>query len=539
VVGWLEVAPEDLAAGPAEVELELASTGRPTSSVLEQRLARRKLESRSDAAGFFQIQGVAPGEYRLIAHHPRAGTGSFFPVEVEDGKETALPSPVALHPPAPLQIGVSPAVDPHGKPWDLTILELNRDRTAIRSQITGKVDGEGFWRSRPLAPGPYRVSLASSDGSRWEQREVDVAGVEQEVVFFLDLVEVGGHLAVGEEPVPGTVWFGGRRGDTSLRMVSDEEGTFRGVLPRGGTWRVDVAVVSPPIEKTLSLEVRPPKGRCAAEVEIRLGSGEVEGEVLDEAERPVAGAAVWFSELFEASAGPRLARTDGKGQFRFAGVEDGQHLLRAYRFAAEGQESTPEVRVEVSGNRAAPRVRLQLQKQRRLRGVVLSSAGPVPGTSLSVSLPGSGGQIVPGTTSDVEGRFHLEVPPSLGELAITVLPPGLAAACLRLFPSLSGELTVPVADHGGTVRVRGTAVARRGTFRGLTLLVDGVPCSLGALSRWMATYGERGEVLLLPRLSPGLYQACWQDVEVPDSQARCEQGWLAPGGELILDLGQP
>lgn len=541
VVGWLEAGePGALEGRPAQVVLERASASVVTSSAERQRFDRSKLEAASTASGFFQLAGVPPGEYRLVATHPKAGEGSFFPLRVEADRETALPHPVKLYPPAPIRAGVSPPQDPLGQPWKISVLEFNHSRTAVRSQLQGTVDEGGFWTSRPLSPGPYLVTLASSDGARWQQEEVEVAGVPREVDFLLQMVEVEGRVLLGSEPAAGHIVFGGRRGATSVPMESDEGGEFEGLLPHAGKWRVEVLLPEPKVEKLLTLEVEEPEGGRPARVEIRLGDGRIEGQVVDAEGREVAGASVWLAERFEGSAGPRITTSDSQGEFSFPGVEEGEHFLMAYRFSPGGQEATEEARVEVAEDHTVPRVELRLEAHRRLEGIVLSPAGPVPGADVSVDLPSEGGRIQPSTTTDVEGRFSLEVPTSEREVTLTVLPPGFALTCRRLFIPEEGPLAVPVSDLGGRLILRGTAVARRGSFRGFTLSQDGAPCGMGAVSRWLNAYGQKGEDLLFDRLAIGLYQACWRDVEAPEGGSpHCEEDWLPPGGELELDLTAP
>ena len=520
-----------------KIQLELSSAGAVGSPAARAQLARRALAASAGSDGFFVLTAVPAGEYRLRAEHPSAGTAVRFPVVVREGLETRLPQAVELQPPASLQVSVFPATDPRGRPWEATILAMEAGGSSARNQLHERLRAEGSWASEPLEAGSYKVILQAADGSRWAERDVTLSGRPSQVEFFLDAVEVEGTLSLAGLPVEGTLWFGGRRGMTHVRIKTDENGRFRGVLPRPGRWRYDVATDEPSIEKTLGIEIEAPPPGESARLEIDLGAGRVEGEVLDENGEPASRALVWFSELTAAAAGPRRAFTDENGEFVFEGVQEGDHFIRAYHLSDERQMGSPEVPVEVRTDEATPRVTVRLQAPRRIEGTVVAGTGPVAGASLLVSVGGSGGRIVPQTRTDAAGFFRLDVPPDLHPVPVTVAPPGAALTCVPLQPGPDGPISLPVPIGGGTLRI--TVRSPEGepvTPTRFTLTRDGAPCSRGALLPWLKTYGEKGESLTFRRMAPGLYEAC---LPSHGEEENCQESWLAEGGEVSLDLPTP
>jgi hypothetical protein len=533
VSGRVEADPEALGAQPVRLQLEPIRAGRTRQEGDPRRTEPESLSAEAGAAGFFQLRGVPPGQYRLVATHPAAGTGSAFPVDVERDRETALPGALALHLPARIEVVALPPADWRERPWRVEVMEMNAEGTAVRAQWQGAVDESGSWKSRPFGPGRYLVAVKDADGSGWHQETLTLAGSDQRVTFVPDLVDVEGELLLGGEPVSGTVWFGGRRGATHVR-VEAEHGAFRGVLPRAGDWKVDAVTEEPRIERTQKVEVSNPEDGGAAWVSVRLPTGRLEGEVVDGDGQPAAEALVFLTEKSPDIAGPRWVKSDGEGRFSFQGVPEGTHLLQALQVVREGRQSSAETPVELDEEGRSPLVRLELLAQPRIRGIVLAPAGPVAGAGVAAEVAGEGTQIFPQDRTDAAGRFALDVPAGQRDLAVTITPPGFSFTCASLGTG-GGEVPVVVDPLGGTLRLRLQGGGSPDALRLLRVVLNGVPCNSNAFSRWVLAYGRLGEEIVAPRLAPGDYRICWSPQA--GKGETCRQGWLRAGSDLEMAFG--
>lgn len=531
------------AAGSCKIRLAPQATGpSPAAADAGKRLDRTTV---ADARGFFHLAGVAPGTYRVTAEQAGFAPASFFPLTVLADSESALREPLVLRPPLRLAVQIDPPLTPLGRPWHLSLASPGPSGLP-EPRFSDPVAPSGLWTRAGLAPGTYTVLVADESGSTWLGQEIDVqAGEDGEARIHLDLdvVEIEGNLRLGREPLSAKLWFGGRSGAPGLALESDEKGDFSGFLPREGLWQVDVAAADPVILRTLrGIEVRRPKGRRAARVDLELPDGRASGTVVDAQGEPVRGAVVRL-EIPE-----RIEQADQEsgedGRFAFRGLPAGTVRLSA---ATQFRRSKP-AEIRLDGRSAAPAVRLTLRDLRSLRGSVAGTGGGVPGASILARHPD---QLETDTaTTDAAGSFTLTTSRS-PFLDLIFLPPGYALRTLRLTGEAPSNWTVPVETHGGTLQLEDIAgfdpdlPPSSLTF----VLHQGIPLHLPVLAQWAQLNGLTPSAatgrLVVPQMEAGDYALCRIPASrLPElsrgivSPARCSAtGYLAPGGQLTLRLG--
>ena len=87
--------------------------------------------------------------------------------------------------------------------------------------------------------GAFSVEITDEAGGRFGGLDYLEVVSDLAATVELDLVPVVGRLMLDDVPVPGLVFFGGRRTSPELTFRSDDDGWFRGALPGREGWRVD------------------------------------------------------------------------------------------------------------------------------------------------------------------------------------------------------------------------------------------------------------------------------------------------------------
>lgn len=494
-----------------------------------------------NAQGFFVFEQVAPGGYTVVAHQPGYAPSTALRIELVEDRETALREPIVLRPPLRLAVHVTPPIAPQGERWRLELARQRPIGDQYDLAASGPADEEGVWEVEGLPPGSYRLELFDPAGNPLvaEGPLLLDSGEGLELAISVDLLEVSGRVFVGDEPLAGAeLWFGGRYGETRVRVGAGEEGEFATSLPRSGDWLLDVLSEDPRVvHRGRTVEV--PAG--GGELEIRLPGTRVRGRVLDEAsQRPVGSSVVRFARA-DRQAGASAALADGKGEFELWALDPGSYLVQAESGEARSEMSAVEVR---SGSEP-PALTLVLRRRRALAGLVTSEHGGVPGARVEI-LPFAGaGELVemsvPTVVTDAAGRFEVEVPSATREVLITILPPGFGLTLVR---AGIDDLAVPVAPPDGTLRLaRPTSDAAAAGAEVELVMVDGQPVDLPTLIAW-ATLNQgitSASELVVSAMPAGSYRYCLlrfdEALAVFAGRAqptRCAAGLLTPGGELVL-----
>jgi len=456
VVGILEMPRSETGGSErASVTIEPQVIVDGQSATERTRRGRTSNHAAADARGFFQVAGLAPGVYRLRAQAGKL-EAQRETLKVDPGAELDLGT-LLLEPPPSIEVTVDPPGGLDGTPWIVEALQRANQGGAVVGSIELDLVAPGRWRGS-LRPGPYILTVRDRDGARWSGQEVTVDRRSEIFSVFLDFVPLEGRVLAGEEPLTSDLWFGGRKGLVSFKMSTDEDGHFIGVLPRSGNWRVDLRSRDGEITRTFyEVEVPSPSANEPAWVALELGSGLVEGRVVDESSQDVPGALVLL--LSGEGTGFRAEKiSDTEGRFSFGGLSAGNYMIRAYRQSEVGIESSEVEAVQlVDDDSESLAHQIRLGRQSVVNGKVMAPQGPISGASVT-AYPTQGGRPVAGfapqSRTDIHGRFSLSAPPDADRLDVTVMAPGYAMTTFSVDrPAFGQELQVLLAEAGGTVRV--------------------------------------------------------------------------------------
>lgn len=464
--------------------------------------------------GFFQFAGLKPGAYQLVVVQPgysRAVRG----VEVKESLEAVLNEPLVLGKPRELDLAVVPPAGPDGESWTV---EIRDSASASPGAVIGAgVARGGAFRWRELRSGQhYWVSLKTSAGEPWhfgEEGFVADAPVVKHTVR-VDLESVAGRVFLGEEPLQAEMLFGLKQ-NLRIRMVSDGEGRFLGVLPRLGRWSVRVTSTDSAINRDVDVDVvRAPSG--SGEMEIRLSDLGLSGVLVDEAGSLLDIPATVFV-LNPGVRGPEQVEVAG-GRFRARGLPPGGYVLSADSQAL----ASDRVAVRLTDGEDPEPIRLVMKKKGRLSLRVVGPDGaPIPRVPVAIS-PGPGGLV---------GLTRYRWTDAAGRLDWREAAPGETSQCLTLYGGsrlASRILSVPIGPEEQVIRLESIGgVVVTDPESGPTdvvLLHDGCSVTRSHFEHW----GHKD----FPLLEPGTYTAC----VAPDLRPNeaCTTGVLQPMGRLAL-----
>jgi hypothetical protein len=293
------------------------------------------------------------------------------------------------------------------------------------------------------------------------------------------------------------------------------------------------------------VEVQPKPGSDRAEVELGLPNTLLRGKVVDEAGKPIPKAIVAAQPNGAVREGLVQAFADDEGLFALSGLPPGPALVQAD--AGSDRYAHP-VEVSISEDREPEPIVLVARAQKRLKGTVVSTAGPVPGARLRATPAGIPVILSASATTGAGGEFELFLPPQARDVLLTVSAPGFAFRMLRLPVPAEGGVTVGVEQIAGTLVVE-TMEPLDGmdpNGPGVYVLRDGAVAGLTSLRAWAMASGvppSDPQRSVIPRIEPGEYQACLilpgerpgLDFGIVPPQ-RCARGTLIPNGELALKL---
>jgi hypothetical protein len=391
---------------------------------------------------------------------------------------------------------------------------------------------------RGLAAGGYRVAVRTSRGALLHQRFVELGPGSGPLALRLRFVPLEGRVRLGPEPLRARLVLVDEAGGEPVRLESDDEGRFQGLLlaaPDAGETRltVEARAQHPPVRRRLTgVPLTLPAGAAGAWLDLALPVFAVRGTVVSAEGAPRAGVEV----ALEGEAGGMRAAvtTDEAGRFDVAALRPGSYLAVAR--SAEGAVSEP-TPLEVSDG-VESELRLVLGRPARLAFRVVSSLGPVAEAAVQV-------WIAPGvprgfTRTDPEGRFEVHLPPGTSEVGLTVAAPGHALKLTRL-PADEGQ-TIRLEASGGRLLLDLQRAGRGPEGATAYVVRDGAIEAAGALGGWgRADAGPAGGPTAVDPIEPGVYALC---LAGPDEVAalwrgalpseRCRTGRVEPGRSLTL-----
>lgn len=539
VVGWVQTASGPAVSKEAKVTLSPRALGRSGAAEDDRRLAARAFTAEVSERGFFHFAGVPAGSYIVTATQPGFAPASTAAVEVLAGLETEIQAPLVLQPPAELVVRLVPALSPFGERWRLRLFRTGAGPQNLEAVAEGQATEEGSWNARNLASGPYQLWVEDTAGARWVHQEVAVDPGAAPLEIAVPLVEVRGRARVGKAPLAAALWFGdaARR---RIRFDSDAEGRFDGFLPAEGIYQVRLESEAESLRMSLGeVEVRVRPGKRVADVEIALPDTRLRGKVVDDAGRPVPGAAFTAMSLGERRA-PHQGMTGEAGTFEVRGLPEGRLAL-----AASFEELESEwAEVALTEGQEGPEVQLTLRRQQPVRGRVTAAGNGIPGARI-LPLPDFGAVPVlhaAPLATDATGGFELRLPPGTPGLTLVVMAPGFALRLVRILATAPPDpLEIAVEPNGGDLILDLPSLPEPGAPRAPrpVLLRDGLLVPWQLLGTWASFQGQPPADptrLVVPQVEAGEYLLCPARAAADGGTAGCARGYLAPGGELHLRL---
>jgi hypothetical protein len=548
VAGWVEV--EEGAIDPACRARLTLLTGPGSGAQIAEKVwsTAREVPVRKD--GFFQLMGVAPGNYSLEIRQPGFASATVRPIEVWPRLESFLRQPVTLRRPIQVELAISPQLDWLGRPWQVLVFRqtdagAGRDDTAYN----GPADDQGVVKIPGQAPGLFSVHVSDGLDNQLYTKNLRITGPgDARQTIDLKILTVRGTVTLGKEPLAATMWFGGRYGATGVKMESDRDGKFQGILPRDGWWGVQIASLQPKFETRVRVNVEA-NTQERATVEINLPATRVFGKVLDDDGRPLP------SAIFSLSTDEDnvVTDTDGAGNFEVRGLPEGLAYAAATFSSAQGHWSSDRISFFLREGEDVGPLELRAHKEKRLSGTVQSARGPVPGAGITVVPLRPTLMFGDSVRTELDGTFTAQVPASTEMADVIVSPPGYA---LRAFAVPLGETaqSLTVDGESGTLVLLGPEDSKEAGKESISLWVfqNGLPLPWNELAHWSRDHGKlsvgsQKKEVEVPEMAPGEYRAClatqsvlvsWQASGFSAPLAKCTTGQLTAGGTLRLDLSQ-
>lgn len=500
-------------------------------------LQRTAVEREVRKDGFVQLTGLAPGSYVLEVSQPGYPPAKASPVVVKPGAETFLRDLLILKRPLDISFEISPAVDWLGRPWRALVLRDDPTMRVSPVLFEGAANSEGLFTVRDQSPGRFRVSVQDSLGNRLYSDSLDVEAASAAQRIEIKLIDLEGSLRLGDEPLAATLWFDGRSMAGSIRMESDTEGSFHGVLPREGVWRIEIESQEPALRTWTRAKVQ--AGRSGrATLTLDLPDARVFGRVVDERGQPIPEAQV---VLIAEGIDPVMAVTGADATFDVRALPEGTAWL-----AAESKDRVSgRTLITLVEDRAIGPIELRVRPLKELTGTVSSNQGPVPGARVMLlSYPSGAGDAA---TADDAGGFRVKIPESATRLVAIVSAPGFA---LRAFPASAdgAPLALTVSEAGGDLEVTLPWDPEEFLERGRVLVFfqNGLPLPANIPSQWAYDHGQpreiKGRTFRIPNVAPGDYRVCLtaqgnpMDVVLAEADS-CDAGTLNPGATLMLRPG--
>lgn len=302
------------------------------------------------------------------------------------------------------------------------------------------------------------------------------------------------------------------RGEATIE--ADDDDVIEARHPEHGVAR-GVVDFQAQIEKVVRIQFN------AHAAQYYTGDGRIEGRVIDASGQPVSDA------LVAAMRGGRHPRatvlSDAEGRFVLEGLDRGRYFMRA---AARGFAPVYRARVAVGSN-----VELQLGEEGRLRGLVTSADGPVPGFAVAVerrvgNLQSNHAASV--AEYDPNGRFEVDGLAS-GRYRVTASAPGYASAEAEVEVRAGSTADVGRLELGTPGGVRGIVMSGEEPVSGARVSLEG---RLGnaEMPTAQTTLTDASGAFSLTGLSPGRTSLI---VAAEGHHARITSGIIVEAGETV------
>jgi hypothetical protein len=550
LAGWIV----DGLGGMAQVRGRVEAIATPRMSDKDQ-LAK---VVESDGYGFFQLGPLDPGVHQIRALAD-VRVSLRTPVKVELGKETKLPTPLAVRPTATLGVNVSPREDPDAKRWKVRLVGVRGPRTATieADEIVG-VDGR--WMKEKLPSGPYVLTIHRADGSTWYREQFELEPPGREVDVVPGQLRVTGSIHIGDEPLATDLAIREQTTGLEVELKSGPNGSFEGWLPRfdiaSARWSLRLRERASFLK--MSYEGMVPDLATSDEVHfaIKIPSNAIEGTVTDEKGLPQQ-ASVLAQSLEAGNADalrsllPAQTVSDPeKGRFAIRGLPPGKYgvyaLVPTDDVGASIQSETAMITIEAEHG-ATERASLVFRRTDGIVGRVRTLDGAsVQDATVFALATETPYMPMPMVRTDADGFFVTSVPKTASSVDVLVEAVGVGRRATRQQVASGEPLDVRLdPESNGTLIVVSDG---RSASRKVLVYHEGVSDSWDNLARWGRWNGSVGgtDELRVPLMAPGTYRACTSgsmrdsiDASADKLPDRCVEGYLPPAGELRLIVPTP
>ncbi|MBV8544910.1 MAG: carboxypeptidase regulatory-like domain-containing protein [Acidobacteria bacterium] len=470
--------------------------------------------ARSNAKGFFQFKGVAPGDYSIRGEGKGGLTTEPEHVEVLAGVAAELNASLLLDLPKKLTVIVFPRLDPYGDRWIVRMVS-NNPRHA-RGEVMGEspVSNAGDWTHTRLIAGTYEVDVLTSRGELWKVQEVTIEHDDVTVAVACLSATITGSVKLGEHPLKASLSFGG---ENWPKIESDSEGRFTGAIPPGEQEERSLLVEAetPRLRRTIRAHVEKDESG-GLHLDIELPATTLMGRVLNQDRSPVPYALLTVSNLERRDSDQAFGERDGS--FQVAGYEPGTYGVTAE--SGPGSKSR-ETKVVLRDGELTE-VDLLIEKAETVRGRITVGEVPVIAADIYAFLRDTSAPFIPQARTDESGFFEIELPPGTTTFDGLVIHPAFDVMFGRATIQHEKQLNIRTQQIGGTVILESTP-------KNVLLLHGGAEVYAAFLADRSGGSIAPGR-LTVPRLEPGHYTACTWD------KAKCVNGYLPPHGTLTLSL---
>lgn len=509
-------------------------------------LGKKAVSVRLNPWGYFSFDALPAGAYEIVATEEGFEEAS-IPVDLRAGEDVELRDPIILVRPLQLNVRIRPEVDSGGAPWTVV---LRAERPEGWADVArGAANEAGEWRSPALPPGDYWTSVESIAGNTMASARLDLQRGSEVHTLEMDLLEVVGKLKLGDTELAGDLWFGGRNGEIRVHAQADAEGEFALVLPRSGSWKVDVQSDTERVAATgVEVDVERTRPGKAVEVEITLPDTELRGTIRDSKGGLVEGARVLLVSV-SVVARATFVESDALGGYAVRGLAEGTYSIEA----TKGRASAESRQVLIDEELSPTELDLVLKEGKQLNGIVLAGGTPVGGAwVLAFPLTSDGALASMGAAqarTDMSGTFDLELPESAASVRVIAGMAGFTLSVSHLeLTDFGTTVDLSLDQPGGHLELARRSSGPSPDGRVGLVIVDGEPIDLPMLDFWSKSQDPNPStetLLVVGGMPAGAYSYCLLEVPeallvlggsaYPKAEA-CTGGILAPNSTLRLGL---
>ena len=507
IAGWVQTPVGDPLSGARVAVYPLEAT----RSESTERLSRNRALV-TDRRGFFSVGGLAPGSYRVVSRAAALSPAVVSIVTVEAGESVVWPRAIRHESLAELELSLDPPLDPEGREWVVELTEQSPlEPSAKVMSDQGPANPSGVWRRAGLRAAMYSLSITNKSGSRFEEREVDLAGGGRLVLpISIQRILVRGTLLLGDEPLQARIRFANTNG-LAISTSTNDSGSFEAPFPEPGSWRPEVFY--PDAKNAARLHARPIEVTTDLKpVEIRLPGGRLRGVTVDEL-----GSAV-MAAVHVSRNGQLVTQqmTNETGEFDLVGLSEG-----SYTIEAEGREGTSgPITAEVEKSETSD-LTVVLARYRVITGSIMTPDG-LPASGAVVRISTNGGHRWSRVITNVRGDFRYNSRDPNGHLLLVPLTYSYPTVLVNIGAIPKDHLTITLPRHGGILHVRTTEptyVWHRGVAVPFSLFWFPEPFGL-----------HDGGI----HLAPGEYAVC----RGPVRDDACRAVALNAGSNIVIDMSK-